>query len=175
MVEVVKALAHDPSPQVRRDAALALRFLHSARAAELWSDLASQHDGKDRWYLEALGIGADLHWDACFEAWLKSAAQPIVADRAPTGGPGAGASWNTLAGRDIVWRSRSAKTSNYLARIIADPSLAATELPRFFRAFDFQKAEGKEDVLLRLATLEQNDAARQQLIVAESASRLSST
>ena len=26
-----------------------------------WLDV---HDGKDRWYLEALGIGADQHWDA---------------------------------------------------------------------------------------------------------------
>ena len=25
----------------------------------LWAELAAQYDGHDRWYLEALGIGAD--------------------------------------------------------------------------------------------------------------------
>ncbi|HLJ92314.1 MAG TPA: PVC-type heme-binding CxxCH protein [Gemmataceae bacterium] len=154
---VIENVVRDPSPQVRRDAAIALRFLASPRAAELWAELANQHDGKDRWYLEALGIGADLHWDACFDAWLKLVGQK----------------WNTPMGRDIVWRSRSAKTSDYLARIISDRSLASTELPRFFRAFDFQKAESNEDALLRLVALEEKDPSRQQLIIAESASRLS--
>src|SRR5207244_10692016 len=69
--------------------------------------------------------------------------------------------------------SRSAKTADYLARIIADPSVATAELPRFFRAFDFQSTEGKEDALLRLVALEQKESPRQQLIVAESVSRLS--
>ena len=37
----------------------------------IWATLAAQHDGKDRWYLEALGIGADKNWEACFDAWVK--------------------------------------------------------------------------------------------------------
>ena len=48
-----------------------LRHNTSPKAAELWADLAVQHDGKDRWYLEALGIGADKQWDLFFSAWLK--------------------------------------------------------------------------------------------------------
>src|SRR5262249_32572994 len=113
--------------------------------------------GKDRWYLEALGIGADLHWQERFDAWLKVT----------------GETWNTPAGRDIVWGSRSAKTSGDLAQSISDASGALGEVPPFFRAFDFPEDEGKEDVLLRLLALEQRDVPRQQLIVAESAKRLS--
>jgi putative heme-binding domain-containing protein len=157
LVSVVDKVVRDPSAQVRRDAAIALRFLHSPRASEQWAELANQHDGKDRWYLEALGIGADLCWQTRFDAWQRSV----------------GESWNTPVGRDIVWRSRSTQTCDYLTRIISDSSVAAAELPRFFRAFDFQKADGKEDALLRLVALDEKDVSRQQLIVAESVKRLS--
>src|SRR5439155_26814922 len=91
--ELVKTLVHDTSPQVRRECAIALRHNKSEQAPALWAELARQHDGKDRWYLEALGIGADRQWDACFDAWLKAV----------------GGKWNTPAGRDVVWRSRASK------------------------------------------------------------------
>jgi len=44
-------------PQVRREAILALRGTIQKKPLSV-ADLALQHDGKDRWYLEALGIGA---------------------------------------------------------------------------------------------------------------------
>ena len=65
----------------------------SRRGAELWAELARQHDGKDRWYLEALGIGADGSGTLYLDAWLKA-----VGDR-----------WNSPAGRDVVWRSRASQ------------------------------------------------------------------
>lgn len=53
-VEFLKPLAKDWSPQVRREALLALRQAEaSAAAQELIVDLALQYDGYDRWYLEA--------------------------------------------------------------------------------------------------------------------------
>src|SRR5262249_18777492 len=63
---LVRRLVHDPSAQVRRECALALRHCKSADVPDLWAELAMQHDGKDRWYLESLGIGADKQWDAFF-------------------------------------------------------------------------------------------------------------
>src|SRR5207249_8229352 len=109
------------------------------------------------WYLEALGIGADRQWDGYFDAWLKAA----------------GEKWNTPGGRDIIWRSRAAKTPEFLAKIISDPSTPTSELPRYFRAFDFQVGAGKNRVLARLAFAEHGeDETRQNLIVAESLTRL---
>ncbi len=152
----------DAAPEVRREAAIALRHnfdsLAAPQAAALWSDLARQHDGKDRWYLEALGIAADRQWDAFFEAWLKA-----VGDK-----------WNTPPGRDIIWRSRAAKTPEYLARIINDPSIPAEELPRYFRAFDFQSGDGKDEVLAKLAFATKGAGPRENLIVAEAVTRLKS-
>ena len=70
----------------------------------IWATLAQKYDGKDRWYLESLGIAAGADWDACLDAYLAKA----------------GDSWNTPAGQDIIWRSRAKKTPSYLAKILKD-------------------------------------------------------
>ena len=49
----------DDVVEVRREAAISLRFTKGSDAAKTWTRLALKYDGKDRWYLEALGIGAD--------------------------------------------------------------------------------------------------------------------
>ena len=69
-------------PGLTGAAAIALRFEDSAKANDLWADLALQHDGADRWYLEALGIGSDLHADARFAAsgnFSFSSSEPGIA------------------------------------------------------------------------------------------------
>jgi len=53
------ALASDASPQVRRELALRLRGYKVAESADLLARLAAHYDGRDRWYLEALGIGME--------------------------------------------------------------------------------------------------------------------
>ena len=133
---LVARMLRDPSPQVRRELALSL---HGAKdIAPLWTALARQHDGQDRWYLEALGIGAAGQEDACFAAWLAA-----VGDH-----------WNTPAGRDIIWRLRAAKAAGFLAKILSDKALAETDQPRYLRAFDFLPAsDEKTRALLTLAVL----------------------
>ncbi|WP_420151263.1 PVC-type heme-binding CxxCH protein [Spirosoma sp.] len=126
-------LANDPSSEVRREWAIALRFLKTPEAAESWATLAMQHTGKDRWYLEALGIGSDLNANACFDAWQQKV----------------GANWNTPAGRDIVWRIRSKKALPLLGQLIRQTP-NANETLRYFRAFDFHRSAGKNDILLSL-------------------------
>jgi hypothetical protein len=137
VVPFVKVLAQDPSAQVRRDCAIALRHNHSPEAAKLWATLAAQHDATDRWYLEALGIGADKQWDAFFDAWLAQ-----VGDK-----------WNTPAGRDIIWRSRAKKTAGMLVKIISDKNLSATDRDHYFRSFDFLSGPEKDAALVELLTL----------------------
>ncbi len=134
LLPLVQSLVKDPSPQVRRECAIALRFQKTPAAAALWAQLAASHDGKDRWYLEALGIGAALNEDACFEAWAAKA----------------GDGWNTPAGRDIVWRSRSAKALPFLVKIIKDAKTPEAEQPRYMRAFDFHSGAAKDEALKSL-------------------------
>lgn len=132
---VVERLKNDSSSHVRRELAIAIRHMKDPRATELWVDLAVQHDGKDRWYIEALGIAADRQWDQCLDAWLSRV----------------GDDWNTPGGRDIVWRCRSPKACDYLAEIIKQAA-SEQEQYRYFRALDFQTGEAKQAALLSLVT-----------------------
>ena len=127
-------LAKDPAPEVRRELAVALRRSKSPKAPEIWAELAAQHDGRDRWYLEALGIGAEGKWDACLDAYLKK-----VGDK-----------WNTPSGRDIVWRSRAKKTPDLLVQILKDTATTEDQQPRYLRALDFLAGPEKDAALKKL-------------------------
>ena len=137
LIEAVTKVVRDKSPAVRREASIALRFDGSEKANALWAELAIQHDGTDRWYLEALGIGSDLHADGRFGAWLAKA----------------GKKWNSEGGRDIVWRVRSKQAPAYLARIIKDKSLEDHASPRYMRSFDFHNGDEKNKALESLLDL----------------------
>jgi putative heme-binding domain-containing protein len=134
VIPVAARLVKDPAPEVRREVAIALRHEQSPRAAALWADLAAQHEGKDRWYLEALGVSADRQWDRYFGAWL---------DRVGNG-------WNTPAGRDIVWRARSTRALPLLQQLATDSASPVAERLRYFRALDFFPAEERQRVLLAI-------------------------
>ena len=140
LIPIVKQLVKDPSAQVRRECAVSLRFEKSSDKTALWTQLALHHDGQDRWYLEALGIGAALDWDACLSTLFD---QVKTRGEAGFAGPGA---W-----LDIVWRSRSMQTPELLAGQITRGNAANEELPRLMRAFDFLNSEDKESVLFGLA------------------------
>ena len=128
---VVSQLVDDKDIRVLRECAIALRGCGSEKAPLLWAQLASKHDGEDRWYLEALGIGAAGQWDSYFESWMK-----LVGDK-----------WNTPAGRDIIWRSRSKAAPALLARILLDESTPEETHDRYFRAFDYHDGPEKEAAL----------------------------
>ncbi|QDS86515.1 Cytochrome c [Rosistilla ulvae] len=132
--DALPSLFRDPSPQVRRELAIALRESESSAAATRWAELAQQYDGEDRWYLEALGIGSDPKADACFEAWLAAV----------------GTDWNNQSGRNIVWRSRARKACSLLAEILNSPQLPRSEHARFLRAFDFHSGIAKQLALRSL-------------------------
>lgn len=134
VIPLVARLVNDPSAHVRREAAIALRHGASPEVPKLWAALARQHDGKDRWYLEALGIAADRQWDACLDAWL-----------ADLGGEDRIAS--SAAARDIVWRSRAARSPGLIARLITAPESAKGQEMRYLRALDFQAGEAKAAAL----------------------------
>jgi putative membrane-bound dehydrogenase-like protein len=136
VVPLVKKLAKDSSPQVRRECAIALRHNKSTEAAALWTTLASSYDGKDRWYLEALGVAMDGQEEKFFAAWLAA-----VGDQ-----------WNTPAGREIIWRSRSTKAPPLLAKIVTDKSTSVADRTRFMRALDYIKGPEKDAALVEIST-----------------------
>jgi putative membrane-bound dehydrogenase-like protein len=132
IMPIAKKLAGDPSAQVRREVAIAIRGNNSIEAADIWTKLATQYDGNDRWYLEALGISAEGNWDLYFSKWRATV----------------GNTWNSPGGRDIVWRSRSRASLPLLAEVIKTSSDSISL--RYFRAFDFQNDPSKQQILASL-------------------------
>ncbi len=147
---IVAALQNDADAGVRRECALALHHSKSQQAAALWASLAAQYDGKDRWYLEALGIGADARWDAFFTAYLAKVKDPLA----------------TAASRDIVWRARTKKALPYLAALASDSSIALNNRLKYFRAFDFTNDPSKAQLLIAmLRSNTSNDMALNKLVL----------
>ncbi len=185
---LAEQLSHDASPEVRRECAIALRHIPAVtpevptddlstplgRRTEkplsksaIWSWLAIQHDGADRWYLEALGIGAGNDWDACLGAYAAMPLPTYLGGQTPDRLKRTSSEMN-----DLVWRSRSPKTPSLLAKIIADSSTSAEQCPRYLRAFDFLTGQEKDDALIQLAFGSFGDEAKTKFINTEAIARL---
>ena len=100
-----------------------------------WAKLAAKYDGKDRWYLEALGIASDLNAEACFAAYQEEMSK---LDQVP----------NVAAYNDIVWRTRSKACLPLLVKIITAKETKEDDKPRYLRAFDFHPKSAEKDKAL---------------------------
>lgn len=130
-------LAADPSDQVRREVAVAIRY---EDAPDVWLKLAEGYRSGDRWYLEALGIAAEFRWDSYLPAYLAKVGQ----------------GWsNSAEAKDLIWRSRSAGTPALLEELILAENSPADH--RYYRALDFQSADLKNQTLKNLLAKGQNE------------------
>ena len=59
LLEISKPLATDPDPGVRREVALAMRYIPAQQSTPILLDVIKLWDGADRTMLEAIGAGAD--------------------------------------------------------------------------------------------------------------------
>ncbi len=148
----VEQVLEDPDPRVRREGAIALRFSGSSHADRIWTALAAQHDGQDRWYLEALGIGADLHWNSRWKVLSE-----LDDDNKPS----------PEAQLDLLWRSRADATAPLLAE-------AAIEHPdhglRLLRALHFQpQNDAVAEAYLKVTAEAEPQVALQAALLADSA------
>ncbi|MDH5381788.1 MAG: PQQ-dependent sugar dehydrogenase [Cyclobacteriaceae bacterium] len=141
MIPLLQKLVNDPSTQVKREVALALRNENSNEAEDLWVQLAMQYDGQDRWYLEALGIGAQYKSETLYQKWLTMV----------------GEDWKEKAGRDIVWRLRDDEALPKLTELIATSQEPWEDKLRYLRAFDFHSEDSRNAELMKLIKTDSED------------------
>lgn len=104
-------LAKDPSPAVRREVALALRAFPAPDALPILAQVARGYDGKDRAYLEAVGLGATGR-EA--ELWAVLAKEMAGGDPAAWSPAFAGLTWRLHPPQSVpgvLARLRSGKLS----------------------------------------------------------------
>jgi putative membrane-bound dehydrogenase-like protein len=132
---LAQRIIQDSDYQVKRELAIALHHVKNPEADAMWAALANQHTGADRWYLEALGIGADRAWDTRLAAYL--ALKPV----------------DSPAFRDIIFRSRTALANSYIFQYLKEAKPLNDKL-RYFRALDFIPGEEKSALLVQLINTE---------------------
>lgn len=153
--------AEDPSPAVRRELAIALRFDDSASMPGVWAKLAAAYPAGDRWYLEALGIGSDRRASACYDAWIEEI----------------GGQWDTPAGRDIVWRVRAPAAAEAMVQLIENPQLPLVETDRYFRSLEYHKPAVRDEALktllpIRPKTAGDSHSARRDAVIVRAVERM---
>jgi putative membrane-bound dehydrogenase-like protein len=132
--------AKDQHASVRRELAIALRHLSGDEVNKLWASLAMRHGGLDRWYLEALGIGADGNWDERLAAYFELKPE------------------NSKGYAQVIWRARTEKALPALIELIGN-----TKSPAYFRALDFMPGDQKSEALFALLTGKFSDDLAAQL------------
>jgi putative membrane-bound dehydrogenase-like protein len=91
VLKLAETMAEDPAPMVRREIALSLRDVPAEKSVPYLAKIAALFDGRDRAYLEALGLGSTNK-----EAAVYDAAHAIMK-------PGSGSLWSD-AFAWIAWR-----------------------------------------------------------------------
>ncbi|MBE7496872.1 MAG: NPCBM/NEW2 domain-containing protein [Verrucomicrobiaceae bacterium] len=106
--EVITKVVGDPSPSVRREVTLALRFDKSPQASQFIAMNFGGFDVTDRWSVEALGIANDLSWNSRREGWDKvnqGAAKPLS------------------HGELLAWRDRDQKAASRISEWVTKDNL----------------------------------------------------
>ncbi len=132
----IRALANDPDPQVRREAAVLLPTVNDPARVAIWMDLAEGYDGSDRWYLSALGLAAAGAEDAIFRALRAK-----------------GATWTSKL-VDLYRVLQAPASVPYLAGILRDRS---NPLERRLEALNAVGWRPEESVGLTVAAIVAND------------------
>ena len=155
--EFAELFATEKEPSVLRELAIWLRTDTSKEMPTRWVSLAKKYDGKDRWYLESLGIGAANRWSECIEQWLAST----------------GKEWQSPASRELLWRARCSLASKKLVSLLMESTQTPELVDHYLRGLEFQNKNDREAAwqsLLQKAM--ENDEERFDRLIVEAAMRL---
>lgn len=138
----------DPSSAVRREVALSLRDVPLNKCRETLVSLAKLYDGKDRSYLEALGIAIDGRQTQLYPL-LKSSMGAGLPDK-----------WSQ-AFADLTWRLHPAEAVTDLKSRAMSNNLSEQERKKAMVALAFIKDKKAADAMTELASDKRNDVADQ--------------
>ncbi len=130
--------ATDPDAKIRAEAAIAVRYRKFDEARDVLVDVAKAYDGKDRSYLESLGIGAGHH---THELW-KALAEVLK--------PGDPASWSDTFAL-LTWRLKPEAAVAALKTRAAQEKLTSEQRKLAVDSIAFINSRASADALTELA------------------------
>lgn len=128
ILPLCESMSKDKSSFVRREIAIALRDSSLDKKKNILLSLAQQFDGKDPWYLEALGAGME-HQATFWYNTLKT----VFNQNNPT-------AWNTVM-KDFAWRLHPANAVNDLVQLIKSNTLDSTDTKKMLTALAFVRSK----------------------------------
>ncbi len=142
-----KVLANNPSPAIRREVAIALRDVPFEQCKEALKALVRGYDGRDRYYLTALGIAADKKEEQLFEMLKPS----LPADPA---------AWDQKTA-NLIWELHPASAIELLQRRAETQTLTADARKQAITALGFIKSPVAAKAMVALSKLTDSTVAKQ--------------
>jgi putative membrane-bound dehydrogenase-like protein len=133
-----RKLSTDPAPEVRAEAAVAMRGVDFEKAREVLVNVATRYDGKDRSYLESLGVGAGHNTEALWKAIGREMK------------PGEPSAWSETFAL-LTWRLKPEAAVPSLKVRAAAASLSAEQRKLAVDSIAFIKSRVSADALMDLA------------------------
>jgi putative membrane-bound dehydrogenase-like protein len=133
-----RKLATDSAPEIRAEAALAMRYRKFEEAGEVLVKVATAYDGKDRSYLESLGLGAGRHHEELWEAMGRELK------------PGPPLEWSETFAR-LTWRLMPVAAVSSLKVRAASSALTADQRKLAVDSIAFIKSPASAEALMDLA------------------------
>jgi putative membrane-bound dehydrogenase-like protein len=143
-------VVNDPSPAVRREALLALRDADAQKARRTILDLAKKYDGKDHFYLAAVGIAVG-HFD-------KERRDVILA-----GFEKEFPEWNEKTA-GLIWELRPPQVLPLLEKRITDATVPATQRKEVVDILAASEETKAGETLLRVLQTEQPQEVREAVL-----------
>lgn len=135
-----RQLSSDPSAAVRREVALALRDLPQNQVEDLVITLASQYEGGDRYYVEALGLAMEGKEETIFPVLQqKLGGDPL--------------SWKP-GYADLIWRLHPSQAIESLKERALSLELSAAERQQSVAALGFIPDQRAVDAMQEIAASE---------------------
>ena len=131
-------LSTDPAPEIRAEAAQAMRYRNFEEAREVLVNVAAGYDGKDRAYLESLGLGAGHHTEALW----KAVGQKLQ--------PGEPLKWSDTFAR-LTWRLMPEAAVPFLKTRAAAATLSSEQRKLALDSLAFIKSKASAEALMDLA------------------------
>jgi len=127
-------LATDPDPGVRRSVAISLRNTPVKSSQDIMLNLVDGYDGKDRWYLNAIGIAMEGKTDAFYPVLMKHLGDPDPVSWSP----------GLL---NLIWEFHPSAAAKPLGKLINDPAVNASLKSQAITALAFIPTAEAADIM----------------------------
>ena len=117
LLPIMRRLAQSPFPAIQIELLVMMRAMKWEEIKELLAPLIASYDGKNRWYLEALGNVADFYPDKVYRELVR----PLQPDPSQ---------WNERQ-KNLAWRIRCPQALSDLADCLETQKVSPLEFRRF--------------------------------------------